>query len=248
MDEELLRRVKTQDWFYEFLLPDGTKTAPDIGQEVAAIHSTRRNKLREVIAARVPQAAELSALDFASHQGYFSIELASHFSKVTGLELRPSSIAQASDITTLLGITNVEYRHANILEMKAGDEMQADFVLVFGLLYHLEEPIRVLRLASQLTRRHILIETQVFPYDISGRIEDGSYGWQRSVAGVFSLSVDYGDRREGGSSDLAIVPSLNALIFLLRHFGFNVVQVLDFGADDYEQFRRGSRVIVYAAK
>lgn len=248
MDAELLRRVKARDWFYEFSLPDGTKTAPDVGKEVAAIHITRRNKLREVIAARVPQAATLSALDFASHQGYFSIELAKHFGRVTGLELRAASIAQATDITSLLGITNVEYRQANLLEMKADAQTQADFVLVYGLLYHLEEPIRVLRLASQLARRHLMIETQVFPYDISGRIEDGSFGWQRSVTGVFSLSVDYGDRREGGSSDLAIVPSLNALIFLLRHFGFNEVQVLDFGADDYEQFRRGSRVIVYAAK
>jgi tRNA (mo5U34)-methyltransferase len=248
VDMELLRRVKSHDWFYEFSLPDGTKTSADVGQEVGLIHTTRRDKLREVIATEVPNSKELAALDFASHQGYFSVELSKHFRKVTGLELRPQSIVQARDMTSLLGICNVEYQERNLLELKPDERLQADFVLLYGLLYHLEEPIRVLRLASQLTRQHILIETQVFPYDISGRIEDGSYAWQRAVAGVFSLSVDYGKRREGGNSDLAIIPSVNALLFLLTHFGFSKVRIIETAPTDYEQFRRGSRVIIYGAK
>jgi hypothetical protein len=52
-----------------------------------------------------------------------------------------------------------------------------------------------------------LIEIQIFPYDISGRIEDGRYAWQRQAHGVFSLSADYKDGREGGSAGIALVPS-----------------------------------------
>lgn len=128
------------------------------------------------------------------------------------------------------------------------DGLCADLVLVFGLIYHLENPIHTLRLAAGLSRKHILIETQVFPYDVSGRIEDGHYQWQRAVQGVFSLSVDYSRAREGGSTDLALVPSLNALLFLLRGFGFQQLQVLEPDPDDYEQFRRGSRVVIYGTK
>jgi hypothetical protein len=248
VEKGLLEKVKAQSWFYDFTLPDGTSTNADIGSEVGLIHSTRRDRLIDVIKAEVPGAENLTALDFASHQGYFSIELSRYFNKVVGLELRHESIEQARMITSLLGISNVTYQQCDLLEIKPDHDLLADFILIYGLLYHLENPISVLRLASQLSRKHILIETQVFPYDISGRIEDGNYLWQRSVAGVFSLSVDYKEHREGGSSDLAVVPSLNALLFLMNHFGFTRTRVIKPCADDYEQFRRGSRVIVYGSK
>ncbi len=99
-----------------------------------------------------------------------------------------------------------------------------------------------------MSRRHILVETQVFPYDVSGSIEDGHYAWQRDVHGVFSLSVDYAARREGGSTDIALVPSLNALVFLLRNFGFTEIRVVQPAAGEYEQFVRRSRVVVYGRK
>jgi hypothetical protein len=132
--------------------------------------------------------------------------------------------------------------------MEFDEALCADFVLVYGLMYHLENPIHALRLASQLARKHILIETQVFPFDISGRLEDGYYTVQRAVRGVFSLSVDASHIPTGGSTDLALVPSLNALLFLMKTFGFREVEVLESDAGDYEQFQRASRVVVYGSK
>jgi len=242
-----LATIKQRQWFYEFDLPDGTRTVTDIPEAVKLVHTTRRDKLRDVIAAEVPNAAELTAIDFASHEGYFSLELARHFRSVRGIELRQDSLEAAQLITRTLGVQNIAYEQGNVLDLKPSPEQAADFVLVYGLLYHLEEPIRALRNAAALSRRHIMIETQVFPYDISGRLEDGYYEWQREVVGMFSLSVDY-DRREGGNTDLAIVPSLNALLFLLKHFGFTRTRVIQTGPEDYEQFRRGSRVMIYGEK
>ena len=116
------------------------------------------------------------------------------------------------------------------------------------LIYHMENPIHVLRLASQLSRQHILVETQLFPYDVTGRIEDGNYQSQRAVEGVFALAPDYPLGREGGSTEFALVPSSNAVLFLLKAFGFTRVELLAPTPDDYEQFRRGSRAIVYGCK
>jgi hypothetical protein len=123
-----------------------------------------------------------------------------------------------------------------------------DFVLLFGLIYHLEDPIHAIRLASQMCRKHILIETQIFPYDISGGLEDGHYTHIRQIEGVFGLTPDYPHLREGGSTDIALVPSLNALLFLLKAFGFSETLVLPSESDDYEQYRRGKRVIIYGSK
>jgi tRNA (mo5U34)-methyltransferase len=241
-----LEQVKQRSWFYEFALPDGTTTKADIPVEVKAIHTSRLKHLRRIIERKVAKAADMTTIDFSSHEGYFSIELAKHFRSVRGFEIRQESLDAASLISEVLGVSNIEYIQADLQEMEFDPELCADFVLLYGLLYHLEDPIHVLRLASQLCRQHILVETQIFPYDLAGRIEDGSY--QRQVEGVLALAPDYPDRREGGSAELALVPSLNALLFLLKQFGFGEVEVLKPEPDDYEQFRRGSRVIVYGRK
>jgi hypothetical protein len=246
---EALQAVKDRIWFYEFDLPDGTRTRSDIPQEVLRIHTSRRDKLIRVINEKLgPSVSSMTALDFASHEGFFTIELANHFASVQGFEVRTESIAAARLITDVLGVNNVTYTEIDLQKMRFDPSLCVDFVLVFGLLYHLENPIHTLRLASQLSRKHILVETQVFPYELSGSIEDGHYRWQRSVHGVFSLSADYSKHREGGSTNLALVPSLNALLFLLRTFGFSELRVIKPDPDDYEQFSRGSRKMVYGAK
>lgn len=51
-----------------------------------------------------------------------------------------------------------------------------------------------------------------------------------------------------GVTDLALVPSPNALDFLLRQFGFRVVHFYTPKPDDYEQFVRKQRVIILAEK
>jgi ubiquinone/menaquinone biosynthesis C-methylase UbiE len=243
-----LTTIKQHVWFYEFELPDGTLTQTDIPSEVLRIHKSRREKLRRVIRDHVVGAERLTALDIASHEGYFSIELARHFDEVHGIELRPESLDAARQIVKALDVSNVRFTQADFTRLCYDPSLSADFVLLFGLLYHLENPIATLRLASQLARKYILVETQVFPYDIAGKIEDGHYQWQRQIQGVFSLSADYPNEREGGSTTIALVPSLNTLLFLLREFGFRNVQVIAPDTDDYEQFRRGSRVVVFGSK
>lgn len=196
----------------------------------------------------MPDARDLTAYDFASHEGYYTIELAHHFKLVRGYEVRTQSLEAAQLITDVLNPGNVEYCHADLQTMRYNPDDTADFVLLYGLIYHLENPIHTLRLASQMTRKHILIETQVFPMHVSGLIEDGAYTSQRRMEGVFALAPDYASQREGGSTDIALVPSLNALLFLMRDFGFSKIEVLPSGKGDYEQFVRGTRVVVYGQK
>jgi tRNA (mo5U34)-methyltransferase len=240
--------VKSRTWFYEFDLPDGSRTSTDVPADVRAIHTSRRDKLVQIIRERVESPQDDTAVDFASHEGYYSIELSRHFKSVRGFEYREDSLKAARLITDVLSVRNVEYVRADLQKMAFDQSLVADFVLMYGLIYHLENPIHAIRLASQLCRKHILVETQVFPYNISGMVEDGNYMNLRRVEGVFSLSPDYPDGREGGSTDFALVPSLNSVLYLLKNFGFSEVSVLPSSPNDYEQFRRGSRVIVYGRK
>lgn len=249
MSQDLLALVQARKWFYAFELPDGSTTTTDIDPEVLHLHSTRRDHLRAVLAG-IPDAARMNALDLASHEGYFSVELARHFRWVQGVELRERSIQAAEMVTALLGVGNLGFRQLDLLQVPPAEEpaLAADFVLLYGLLYHLEEPLRLLRLACRLARRHILLETQVLPYDLTGKVEDGSYQWQRDIHGGFGLVEDYSERREGGSAEFALVPSVQALCHLLQRFGCTQVRLLPALPTDHEQYRRGARVIIHGIK
>jgi tRNA (mo5U34)-methyltransferase len=247
-DLSKLAGVRSRTWFYEFDLPTGEKTTCDLPASVIKIHRSRRDKLISVIDRFGDRAKSFSALDLGCHEGYFAIEMARRLLHVTGYDFRPQSIDAAKLIADVLNVQNVRFETADVHSNQFLTVEPADFILVFGLLYHVESPIKLLRTAAQLGKRHVLLETQVFPYDVSGRIEDGSYEWQRNVDGMFALTTDYPEGREGGSTDLALVPSLNAVKYLLRHFGFPHVEVIAPTPDDYEQYRRGSRVVVLASR
>lgn len=247
-DGDKLRQVKQRKWFYEFTLPDGSTTETYVPDFVTPIHTTRRDKLREVIAEYVPDCDTLTALDLGSNEGFFSIELARHFAAVRGYEYRRESIEAAELITEVLSIRNVAYSQADLSRLSFSEAIAGDFVLAYGVVYHFEDPIRFIRLASQLARKHILVESQVFPFRLGGQIEGGHYSNMRPVNGMFALVGDEPHSVVGGTSDMRLVPSLDALLFLLEKFGFRTVRPLTFASGDYEQYVRGSRVIVYGGK
>ena len=114
-------------------------------------------------------------------------------------------LEKAIQIATVLDHSEIKFLNSSV---EMWDEKQeADFVLCFGLLYHVENPIQILRKLATLTKRALCIETQVLPINLTGSIEDGSYLWQRDLNGIFGLCVDYSESPEGGLTDLSLVPS-----------------------------------------
>ena len=61
-----------------------------------------------------------------------------------------------------------------------------DIVLLFGLLYHLEDPVAALRLARRLTRRVCLLETQLAP-NLAGILDWGTSSTVKSIQGSFAI-------------------------------------------------------------
>ncbi|SDW09996.1 Ubiquinone/menaquinone biosynthesis C-methylase UbiE [Nitrosomonas eutropha] len=243
MNDEL-SQIKGQEWFYEFNLPDGTKTESYLAEIARLIHSTREKALRQYL--DVKQGAFQDALDISCHEGYFSLVLKDYFASVVGIDKNLNSLEKAKQISKVMGHSDIDFNHSSLEAWPV--QQDADFVLCYGLLYHVENPIEVLRKISALARRAVCIETQVLPFSLSCPIEDGSYQWQRDIHGLFGLCVDYSQSPEGGITDLALIPSKNGLEFLLRQFGFNSVSYYDPELVDYEQFVRGHRIIVFAEK
>lgn len=239
-----LSQIKGQKWFYEFSLPDGTKTESYLPEVARQIHPTREKALRKYLEGR--QGVFTNALDISCHEGYFSLVLTDYFPSVVGIDKNSDSLEKAKQISKVMGQPNIGFNNSSLEDWPV--QQGADFVLCYGLLYHVENPIEVLRKVSALTRMTVCIETQVLPFNLSGPIEDGSYQWQREIQGLFGLCVDYSQRPEGGMTDLALIPSRNGLEFLLKQFGFKSVNYYAPESSDYEQFLRGHRVIVFAEK
>jgi hypothetical protein len=59
-----LQAIRERIWFYEFELPDGSRTRCDLPEEMRPIHSTRQRQLLRVIEERIRNPASKSALDF----------------------------------------------------------------------------------------------------------------------------------------------------------------------------------------
>ena len=86
----------------------------------------------------------------------------------------------------VLGVKQFATRKVDLEDAKAAEIGVHDVTLMLGLLYHLENPVRVLRLARAVTRKMMVIETQVVPH-MSGMVDWGSWRFQRPMVGAFGI-------------------------------------------------------------
>jgi len=245
----LLDQVRAREWFYDFELPDGSHTTTYHGGELDAIHDTRWRMLQHCLDGEFPDGlGPLQGLDLAAHQGWFSIRLAqAGMGRVVGVDANSGHVEDASLMASALGLRQLEFTNQDIFDLGDAGAGQYDVVLMLGLLYHLENPVGALRLARALCRRLCVIETQIVP-GMSGKVDFGSYRFVRPLKGSFGL-IDETEETHGpeaGISGICLVPSLEALTWLLEKVGFSQVEVLRPPPEAYEQLRYGKRVMVAA--
>ena len=245
----LLEQALAKTWFYPLTLPDGRTLPSAHGGRVDAIHSTRAQMLDSVLAEEFRgERAALSAIDLACHQGYFSLQLArAGFGSVLGVDTRADHTADTELLARIYGLTNLRTRRADVFALRAETTGTHDLTLMFGLLYHLENPVGALRVARALTRRVCLIETQVAPH-LSGMIDWGSYEYVRPLKGCFGIidELDETHAPEASVTGICLAPSTEGLLWLCRAVGFRTAHVLPVPEHGYEQLRHGKRVMVAA--
>ena len=247
---QLLEQVRARRWFYEFDLPDGTRTRAQVPAGVERIHTTRQIMIDLVLDRTLgPDASTLTALDLACHQGWFSMNLARRgFSEVLAVDGRQEHLEDARLMAEVLGVTTLRTLRLDLEEARVEDIGVHDVTLMLGLLYHLENPVRALRLARAATRRFLIIETQVVPH-VAGKVEWGSTQFLRELKGIFGI-LDETDEIEGtetGIHGICLAPSLPALAWMLLRVGFASVLRVHPPADGYEQLVRGRRAMFVAS-
>jgi ubiquinone/menaquinone biosynthesis C-methylase UbiE len=245
----LIEQVHSREWFYAFELPDGSMAPTYHGFDIQPIHDTRWRMLNRCLDERLgSDRSELSALDLASHQGWFAVNMArSGFGRVQGVDARESHVQDSSLISSVYGLKNLEFSQGDVHALDSETTGQFDVVLMLGLLYHLENPIGALRTCRALCKDLCVIETQIVP-GMTGHVDYGSYQYVKELKGSFGI-VDETDETHGPEASITgicLVPSLEALVWILHKVGFSKVDVLDPPEDAYEQLKYHKRVMVAA--
>lgn len=248
-EASVLERVRARDWFYEFALPDGSRTKSYLPEDVQQIHATRLELLERALDGSVGRdCAGLTAVDLACHQGWFALNLARRrFDSILGIDARETHLVDARLMAEALGVQTFRTRRLDLEAARAEDIGAHDVTLMLGLLYHLENPVRMLRLARAVTRRVLVIESQVVPH-AAGMIDWGARRFQRPMVGVFGV-VDESDETHGPETSvhgICLAPSAETLEWLLGRVGFARVERLTPPPDGYEQFTANKRAMFAA--
>jgi len=245
----LIEQARAREWFYAYELPDGSVTPTYHGIDIQAIHDTRWRMLEDCLDQRLgADRSNLSALDLASHQGWFAVKMAQFgFGRVQGIDARRAHVDDSSLIADIYGLQGLSFEQGDIHALDPRALGQFDVVLMMGLLYHLENPVGALRTCRALCRKLCLIETQIVP-GMTGWVDYGGYQYVRPLKGSFGIIDETGDTHgpEASITGICLVPSLEALTWILEKVGFSQVSVLEPPADAYEQLLHHKRVMVAA--
>lgn len=244
----VLEQVLRREWFYEFELPDGQTTTCYLPPDVMAIHRTRLDMLLRALDERLGMDwRDRDCLDLACHEGWFASQLARRGMRVLGVDARAEHVANARLIAEACGVRGTTFEQRDVAMTEPGALGDFDVVLMLGLLYHLENPVQALRLARSHTTNVCVVETQIAP-NLSGQIEWGASSFVKTMIGNFAVVDESGDLEAGSPeanvTEISLVPSLEALLWIMRRTGFSSVAVLQPPGDGYEQHRFGKRVMV----
>ena len=150
-------------WFYDFELPGGLRTNPTLSGELRSIHADRVVMLREAVHLAFPGGlGGRATLDVGCHEGSFSHRLLEMGAEsVVGVDVREPNLRRARLVADALGTKAVSWVCADAEDLAAavGGRSRFALTLAYGLIYHCENPVRVLRQIASVTERAIVIET-----------------------------------------------------------------------------------------
>ncbi len=159
-------------------------------------------------------------LELGSLEGGHTFTLARHegVERVLAIEGRPANIDKAKFIGSLLGVSNAQFRQANLEQLQLASLGYFDAIFCCGLLYHLPEPWKLIS-QTPLVAPSLFVWT-VYANENEATIEiDGLRGREYIEGGL--------NEPLSGLSSKSIWLTLPSLIELLSRSGYDNVEVLE---------------------
>jgi tRNA (mo5U34)-methyltransferase len=238
-------------WMYPWRLTPSVQV-PLLGPNLPPVHRARLEMIEPVARAALDQAGPgASAIDLACNEGWFSHRLLEWGAqRVLGVDVRPHNIRRATLLRDHYGIApeRLEFVTADALSLDTDGLGRFDVVLLLGLIYHLERPLDVFRVARRLTNRVCVIETQLTRQNRPIVYGYGSPNIYLQAQASFAAWVENQPENPAASSDgvMSLVPNRAALESMARWAGFGAVESLNAEAHHDVQYVVGDRAIIVA--
>jgi hypothetical protein len=159
-------------------------------------------------------------LELGSLEGGHTFTLARHphVERVLAVEGRLANIDKAKFISSLLGVSNVQFEHANLEQLQLVSLGHFDAVFCCRLLYHLPEPWKLISQAPLVAPR--LFVWTVYANEDEATIEiDGLRGREHLEGGL--------NEPLSGLSPKSFWLTLASLLELLKRSGYGKIDVLE---------------------
>ncbi len=247
-------------WMYPWRIGPGV-TAPIHHEMLASVHETRRamieDHVREALASGLPAPAapptagvgvRPRAIDLACNEGWFSHRLLEWGAKkVIGIDLREVNIRRARLIAHEYGIdsSQAEFRQSDIFDLRPEQLGKFDVVLLLGLIYHLEDPMRAVRLARAMSGSLCVIDTQLtrqadpLPWTAQDGAESGSFAVQLEKDSVVNPLAS-------GPGRMSLIPNRAAVEEMATAAGFAEAEMLTPPPASDVQYTSGDRGVFIA--
>ncbi|SNB47490.1 TIGR04290 family methyltransferase [Geobacter sp. DSM 9736] len=145
-------------WFHNLHFPDGTQTAPD-----HFLGDFPLFKWKELAPFIPEDLTGWNALDIGCNAGFYTFELARRGARVTGIDVDPHYLRQATWAARQYGVEErVRFRQMQIYDL-ARDPVEFDLVLFLGVLYHLRYPLLGLDIVARKVKRLMVFQTLTMP-------------------------------------------------------------------------------------
>lgn len=213
LDEDEIRAAfaRFEFWHYAYQFEGGLSFAArhtDVS-ELADVPERPLQRFRhfmpDLVASQGGSLRGKRVLDIACNSGFWSIQCALLGADVVGFDARDVLIEQANLIKSIIGLENVSFRQLDFWSMSPealGGTF--DIVLNLGVLYHLPEPLEVLRRTRAMAHDAILLDTAI----------------QNSTGPIIHLRwEESADIRNASDRGVVAYPSRTAIDLMLRHLG-----------------------------
>ena len=236
--EHLQARVRELDpWMVPFRLAPGIATIDvesRVGRQNVQNYLFRRNLVTDtVLEVLGDELSTSTVLDIGCNAGFFSLDLATLGARhVDGVDLRADNIARAQFLEDYFDVDNVEFRVSDADDLETGREW--DVVLNLGLLYHVVNPLQVMRRTYELCRRFAIVDTVVH---------------REPVSAFFLVGDKNVDDPTEGREDWELHPTYRATIESIMYAGFSeIVEIVGRGEPAHPLYADGRRRCFLAIK
>lgn len=250
---ELAAEVGTDPaWMYPWSLSRRVVT-PVLDSELPSIHATRAELIEGPVREALADAGRgATALDLACNEGWFSHRLLDWgAARVVGVDIRGENIRRAELVRQHFGIPRerLELVEGDAYELQPERYGAFDVVLLLGLLYHVENPMGLIRRAYALTRSLCVIESQ-----LTRQTDPIVHGWGVSeqwvtADGSFAARIESdseGNPLASATGVLSLIPNRVALEQMARLAGFTNVKFAQADARHNPQYVAGDRAVLLA--